>query len=162
MEVYGEYQTTLFKALTEIDRNWKKYDGLIVAGTHNPQKYDVEKIIEKIKEARERGRPSLFICWGFQLCAIEFARNVGGISDATSEEWGQGTFVVRKRERLNVGLRDGESYWNNYYVNLPEWKVPKNFFAVQYHPEYQSSIDRPHPLLTEFLIYAKERHKMAV
>lgn len=155
MESYGEYQTTLFKALTEIDRNWKKYDGLIVAGTHNPKDYDILKILLEIKNARETGRPTLLICWGFQLGAIEYARNVLGIKRATSEEWSEkGPYVVKKRQGLKVGLHDGESYWNNYEVVI-DWERPENLFATQSHPEYQSSIDRPHPLLIEFLDCAR-------
>ena len=155
MEVIGEYTTTLSKALTEIDKNWKKYDGLIVAGTHNPKDYDIEKIIQKIKEARDTGRPALLICFGHQLGAIEYARNVLGIEDATSEEWGEGTYVVRKRQNLKVGLHNGESYWNNFEV-VVEVEYPENIFATQAHPEYQSSIDRPHPLLVEFLNACKK------
>ena len=44
MKIYGEYITTLQKALTEIDKNWRKYEGVIIAGTHNPSKYDIEAI----------------------------------------------------------------------------------------------------------------------
>ena len=161
MEVIGEYTTSLKKALEEIDKNWRSYDGLIIAGTHNPKDYDIEKIIEKIKEAKETKRPTLLICWGFQLGAIEFARNVQGVCDATSEEWGEGTFVVRRRPNLQVGLHNGQSYWNNYEV-VNDWEVPKNFFSTQAHPEYQSSIDRPHPLLVEFLIYAQTYHKTKI
>lgn len=155
MELYGEYQTTLCKALTEIDRDWKKYEGLIVAGTHNPKNYDIEKIIQKIKEARVSGRPTLLVCFGHQLGAIEFARNVLNIKDATSEEFGQGTYVVSRRPNLQVGLHNGESYWNNYEVNI-ELKHPDHFFSTQSHPEYNSSIDRPHPLLVDFLITCKK------
>lgn len=157
MELYGEYQTTLCKALTEIDKNWRKYDGLIVAGTHNPKDYDIEKIIEKIKEARIFGVPFLGICFGHQIAAIEYARNVLNMATATSEEFGEGVFVVKKRiQGLKVGLHEGESYWNNYEVDLPEWKKEESQFTSQAHVEYQSSIDRPHPLLIQFLNYCKK------
>lgn len=154
MEWYGEYQTTLRRALKEIDPNYEKYNALVVAGTHNPKDYDIEKIIEKIKEAKETKRPTLLICWGYQLGAILWARD-NGYPDATSEEWStSGTFVVKKRESLQVGLKNGESYWNNYEVVI-DWEIPEYFFATQAHPEYNSSIDNPHPLLTKFLNYAK-------
>ena len=39
-----------------------------------------------------------------------------GIKNATSEEFGQGVFVVKKRPELKVGLHDGESWWSNYEV----------------------------------------------
>lgn len=85
------------------------------------------------------------------MAAIEYARNVLGIKDATSEEFGEGTFIVKKRKDLNVGLHDGETYWNNYEVDLDDWEKPDNFFTCQFHPEYQSSKENPHPLLVKFL-----------
>lgn len=153
MEIYNSFQTSVRRALDEIDINWPKYRGLIVCGTHTPE--NTEQFINKIKIARELKLPTLLICAGYQLGAIEYARNVLGVKDATSEEFGEGTFVVKKRkDGLNVGLKDGESYWNNYEVVI-EWQIPDNFFATQSHPEYQSSIDKPHPLLKSFIEYAK-------
>ena len=154
MEIYNSFQTSVRKALDEIDINWPKYRGLIICGTHSPE--DTERLIDKIRIVRELKIPYLGICFGHQLAAIEYARNVLGIKDATSEEFGTGTFVVKKRNELKVGLYDGESYWNNFEVDLPNWDKPQNFFTSQAHPEYQSSIDKPHPLLVEFLKYAKE------
>lgn len=153
MEIYNSFQTSVKKALDEIDPNWPKYRGLIICGTHSP--HDTEKMINRIKEARENGEPALLICAGHQLGAIEYARNILGIKDATSEEFGEGTFVVKKRKDLKVGLYDGESYWNNYEVVLDGWEKPENFFTSQFHPEYESSIDKHHPLLVEFIKYAK-------
>ena len=154
MELLNDFTVSVEKALEEINSNWRNYDGLIIAGTHSP--HDVEMMIDKIREARETGRPFLGICFGHQLAAIEYARNVLRIKDATSEEFGQGTFVVKKLPELKVGLKDGESYWNNYEVDLPGWEKPKNFITVQFHPEYQSSKERPHPILKEFLKCSKE------
>jgi len=154
MEIYNDFNTSVEKALSEIDENWKSYDGLIICGTHNP--HDVEALIAKIKEARETGKPALLICAGHQLGAVEYARNVLGVENAMSEEWGiLGQFIVIKRpEGLKVGLYEGESYWNNYEVVESFdsiWEKAPNFITVQYHPEYQSSLDRPHPDLIKFL-----------
>lgn len=148
MEILGDYTTSLVRALEEIDENFMSYDALVIAGSHTPK--DPDAIIERIKEYRESGRPVYGECYGHQLCAIEYARNVLGIKDATSEEWGTGTFVVKKRPSLKVGLHDGESYWNNYEVAI-EWGPPENVITAQFHASYQSSITRPHPLLTKFL-----------
>lgn len=147
----NDFTTTLRKALDEIDPEWERYNGLIVPGSHTP--YQVEEKIEAIKRARESKTPALLICFGFQLGAIEYARNVLGIKDATSEEFGEGTFVVKKRPALKVGEQDGESYWSNYEVAI-EWTWPEWFFATPYHPEYQSSEHSPHPFLMDFLRYA--------
>jgi len=150
-----DFITTLRKALTEIDDKWESYNGLIIPGSHKPNM--VEEKIEVIRSAREDKIPALLICFGHQLGAIEYARNVIGIKDATSEEFSEvGTFVVKKRNELNVGLKNGESYWNNYEVVLANWQKPEWFVATQYHSEYQSSKDKPHPLLVHFINLCKK------
>ena len=154
MKIYNDFDTSLKKALSEIDPKWRDYDGLIVTGTHTP--HNPEIIIDEIKIAREQGTPTLLICFGHQLGAIEYARNVKGIKDATSEEWGLGTFVVKKRPYLKVGLHDGESWWSNYFVDI-EYLPPDNFVSVPFHPEYHSSIDEPHPVLVKFLNICKKK-----
>lgn len=142
--------------MEEIYPDYRKLDALVICGTHTP--HDIEEMIQKIKEARETGRPFLGICFGHQLAAIEYARNVLGIKDATSEEFGKGIFVVKRRLTLKVGLHEGESWWNNYEVVLPQWEKPRHFITVQYHPEYQSSKDNPHIILKVFLEYARNYH----
>jgi CTP synthase (UTP-ammonia lyase) len=152
MEIIFDFDTNIRRAFEEIDPNWESYDALVVAGTHNPR--NVEEVIEKIRHARETGRPLYGECFGHQLVAIEHARNVLGIKDATSEEFGQGTFVVKKRDKLNVGLKDGESYWHNYETTI-DWQNPPHFFTSQAHPSYQSSVFNHHPLIVSFLKLCK-------
>jgi CTP synthase (UTP-ammonia lyase) len=157
MEILNDFNTSVRKAFDEIDYSWRHYLGLVVCGTHSP--HDIEDMTEKIRVARLSGVPFLGICFGHQLAAIEYARNVLGIKDATSEEFGRGTFVVKRLPSLKVGLHDGETYWNNYEVEpsfIDQWEKPRNFITVQFHPEYQSSEDKPHPIIKEFLEYAKK------
>jgi CTP synthase (UTP-ammonia lyase) len=156
MRVLSDFDTSVRRSLTEIDKNWEKYPGLIICGTHSPK--NVEAQIVEIQKAREAKLPFLGVCHGHQLAAIEYARHVLGIPDACSEEWGDGTFIVVKLQELKVGLYGGESYWNRFEVKdgfNEIWRKPESFFTAQYHPEYQSSKERPHPLLLEFLKYAK-------
>ena len=59
----------------------------------------VEGKMAAIRYAREKQIPFFGICYGMQLAAIEFARNVCGIKDATSREWHDerkrgGNFVI--------------------------------------------------------------------
>lgn len=156
MQIVNDFDTTVAKALSEIDPRWRRYDGLIVCGSHTPT--NTEQTIRDIREAREMGTPFLGICFGYQLAWIEYCRNVLMIPDATSEEFSTtGTFVVRKRAELKVGLHDGETWWSNYECKGEAlWEKQKNFFVAPFHPEYQSSKDKPHPLLVNFLDYAKE------
>lgn len=67
--------------------------------------------------------------------------------------------MVKKLKELNVGLKNGESYWNNYYVVNEiffERDKPKNMITTQSHPSYQSSKEKPHKLLLEFLKLCKK------
>lgn len=62
-----------------------KVDGILVPGGFGTR--GVEGKITAIKYAREKRIPFFGICFGMQLAAIEFARNVCGIKDATSREF---------------------------------------------------------------------------
>lgn len=171
MKIINDFNTTMRKALDEIDPNWEKLPGLIICGTHTPFDKDIGEQINLIKEARENGTPFLGVCFGHQLAAIEYCRNVMGIDDATSEEFGDptATIVVYKLPKLNVGLHKVydsgagehfESFWNNYEVMpdiLARWVKPPHFLTCQYHPEYQSSKEKPHPLLTQFIELCKRK-----
>ena len=75
----------------------KHVDGILVPGGFGTR--GVEGKISAIKYAREQQKPFFGICFGMQLAAIEFARNVCGIKDATSREFHpeshrNGNFVI--------------------------------------------------------------------
>ncbi len=65
--------------------NNAQIDGLIVPGGFGNR--GVEGKMKAIRYARENGIPFLGLCLGFQLAAIEFARNVLGLKDANSTEF---------------------------------------------------------------------------
>ncbi|MEZ0392956.1 MAG: CTP synthase, partial [Pseudobdellovibrionaceae bacterium] len=72
-------------------------NGILVPGGFGSR--GVEGKMVAIKYAREKQVPFFGICYGMQLAAIEFARNVCGIKDATSREWHDekkrsGNFVI--------------------------------------------------------------------
>lgn len=149
MQILNDFKTSVSRALSEINPKWRSLPGLIICGSHAP--HDTEQLIEEIAQARESGLPTLLICHGYQLGAIEYERNVKGVKGATSQEFSEkGPFVVVKREAMKVGLHEGESWWSNYTViNHPEF--PKHFFVAAFHPEYESMKGKPHPLLVKFL-----------
>tara|TARA_Y100001949_G_C15977034_1_gene326606 strand:- start:41 stop:502 length:462 start_codon:yes stop_codon:yes gene_type:complete len=153
MRILNDFNTTVHKSLAEIDINYMDYEGLIICGTHSP--HNVESLILEITRARMNKIPFLGICFGHQLAAIEWARN-NGISDATSEEFGKGTFVVKRLPEQKVGMHDGQTYWNDYEVAI-DWQKPEHFITTQYHPEYQSSKEKPHPDLIKFLEKCQEK-----
>ncbi len=63
----------------------KAADGILVPGGFGSR--GAEGKMLAIKFAREKNIPFFGICFGMQLAAIEFARNVCGIKDATSREF---------------------------------------------------------------------------
>lgn len=158
MNIINDFHTSVAKAFSEVDPHWRDYNGLVVCGSHTPT--NVEQTIEMIRHARENKTPFYGECFGYQLAALEYARNVIGIKNATSEEFKEkGEFVIVKRKELKVGLHEGESWWSNYEVRTDIEKEfiyrPKWYFVAPFHPSYQSSKDKPHPLIKDFLEYAK-------
>jgi CTP synthase len=63
----------------------KGCDGVLVPGGFGYR--GVEGKIAAIRYARENGVPFFGICLGMQCAVIEFARNVAGLDDASSEEF---------------------------------------------------------------------------
>jgi len=73
--------------------------------------------IEAVRFARERGVPFFGICFGMQMAVIEAARNLAGLHDASSTEfgpcdtpvvgllteWARGNDIERRREGGNLG-----------------------------------------------------------
>lgn len=189
MEIIKEkldFSTSVEKALDEIDSKWRNYDGMIAVGSHFP--LGIEEKIERIKFARENNIPFLGICLGMQLAVVEYCRNVIGITNATSQEFGySGEFVVVKLPNLRVGIfpvkhfddtETYESHWHNFAVGkgvgqlmgvkgvkvsfteniLETFQLSDHpfFIGVQWHPEYQSSKEKPHKLLVDFLQVCKK------
>jgi CTP synthase len=60
------------------------YDGIIIPGGFGTR--GIEGKIKAIQYVRENNIPFLGLCYGMQLASIEFARNVIGIKNATTEE----------------------------------------------------------------------------
>ena len=83
----------------------------------------VEGKIAAITYAREKQIPFFGICYGMQLAAIEFARNVCGIKDATSREFAEnqdrGNYVIDfMNEQRNQEKKGGTMRLGSYSCNL--------------------------------------------
>jgi CTP synthase len=65
------------------------YDGILVPGGFGER--GTEGKVDAIRWARERKIPFLGICLGMQCAAIEFARNVAGLTGANSTEFDKDT-----------------------------------------------------------------------
>jgi CTP synthase len=171
--------------------------------------------IAAIKYARENKVPYFGLCYGMQMAAIEFGRNVVGLKGANSEEVDEGCrhpvihvmpdqAEVIRQKRFGGSIRVGaypcrtapdsrlrELYgaetiserhrhryeFNNEYRQQFEQaglvfsglspnealveaiEIPDHpfFVGVQYHPEYKSRVEVPHPLFTGFVRVCRDR-----
>ena len=98
----------LDNATTEqISEICKSLDKIIIPGGFGQD--GLEGKVKIIKHARENNIPLLGICLGMQLMAIEFARNVLGIQNASTEELAQtGTLNIinmmeEQKKLMNLG-----------------------------------------------------------
>lgn len=87
-------------------RSSGQMDGMIVPGGFGSR--GIEGKITAIRYARDNNIPFLGICLGLQLAVIEFARNVCGVTDATSTEFEkQGTpfidYLPDQNEQIDKG-----------------------------------------------------------
>lgn len=184
MILVNDFQTSVRKALSEIDSNWESYNALIVCGTHNPS--NIEEIISKIKEARENNIPFLGLCMGFELMLVEWVRSLGQLGANSAEVDSNATpKVIVQLPEIRVGIRSVywrgkeslESHWHNYAFARKhtdkfekEWELSftdgileiaklrkhKFFLGTQFHPEYQNSKENPHWVFKEFLSICKK------
>lgn len=66
---------------------FKDCDGIIVPGGFGHR--GIEGMVESVRYARENNIPFFGICLGMQMAVIEYARNVIGLKDANSAEFGE-------------------------------------------------------------------------
>ena len=179
-------------------------DGILVPGGFGDR--GIEGMILAARYARENDVPYLGICLGMQIAVIEFARNVLGWSDASSEEftscsqhpvialmpdqqgvtakggtmrlgkypcvlspqsraykyYGEGLIYERHRHRYEVnnefreliserGLVPVGLSPDGHLVEMVENPSCKWFVALQFHPEFKSRPNKPHPLFAGFI-----------
>src|SRR5690349_5604270 len=113
-------------------------NGILVPGGFGQR--GAEGKIKAAQFARERKVPYFGICFGMQMAVIEAARNLAGIENANSTEFGP-------TEEPVVGL-------------MTEYEDHPWFIGVQYHPELKSRPFAPHPLFASFIGAAMEQSRL--
>ena len=188
-------------------REWKKLhqvDGVVVPGGFGQRGIEGKLLVAQY--CREEEVPYLGLCLGSQIMAIEFARNVANIKNATSEEFspkaknkvvcympGQhekrakgGTlrlgswpckilkntvaYKCYKKEKINERHRHRYEFNNKFkkqlektglifsgvspdreLMEIVEVKGHPFMIGSQFHPEFKSRPNKPHPLFREFI-----------
>lgn len=180
-----DFYTTLQKAFDDIDSNWMSYTGLLIAGSHEPTDVERKiELIRQARLTHTPflgiclGMQLMAIEWARNVKGLENA-------NSTEIDRGTRYPVVVKLQERVVGRQpvvwfDGEttleSHWNGYVVNpyyypyfqdldvslgangieIMKLKDHSFFWGVQWHPEYQSSKDKPHHLLVNFIEACKK------
>ena len=181
-----------------------KVDGVVVPGGFGHRGTEGKILVAQY--CREENIPYLGLCLGSQIMAIEYARNVTGIKNATSEEFvpkaknklvhflpGQhekrakggtlrlgswpcnilkDTLAYKCYKKTKIDERHRHRYeFNNKFkkqleksglifsgvspdrelMEIVEIKDHKFMIGSQFHPEFKSRPNRPHPLFREFI-----------
>ncbi|MFH1012831.1 MAG: CTP synthase [Candidatus Peregrinibacteria bacterium] len=188
-------------------REWKKLhkvDGVVVPGGFGVRGTEGKILVAEY--CREEKVPYLGLCLGAQIMTIEFARNVVGIKNATSEEFvpkaknkvvhflpGQhekkakggtlrlgswpchikkSTHAYKAYQKTSIDERHRHRYeFNNKFkaelekkglifsglspdgelMEIVEIKDHPFMLGSQFHPEFKSRPNRPHPLFRDFI-----------
>ncbi|MDX9731249.1 MAG: CTP synthase [Bdellovibrionales bacterium] len=117
-----------------VEQALKDVDGILVPGGFGER--GAEGKMLAIQHARVNLIPFFGICFGMQLAAIEFARNVCGISDATSREFKQAgkkksrNFVIDiMEEQRTVQDKGGTMRLGSYPCSLEEGTLVRRIYG---------------------------------
>jgi CTP synthase len=111
-------------------------DGILVPGGFGER--GAEGKIVAIRYARESKIPFFGICFGMQLAAIEFARDVCGIRDATSREFqnvqkGSRNFVIDiMEEQKKIKDKGGTMRLGSYPCTLGEGTRARQIYGAEH------------------------------
>lgn len=108
----------------------EKVDGILVPGGFGER--GTEGKIKAIQYAREKNVPFFGICLGLQLAMIEFTRNVVGIKDATSEEFGdKGSPVIHYMVgQTKDGAKGGSMRLGAYDCDLSKGSLAHKIYGA--------------------------------
>ncbi|HLE11740.1 MAG: CTP synthase [Bdellovibrionales bacterium RIFOXYD12_FULL_39_22] len=124
-----------------INKVFANVNGILIPGGFG--KRGVEGKIRAIEHARTHKVPFFGICLGLQLAIVEFARNVVGIKDATSEEFeSPGTFVIHYMAGQS---RDG-SKGGSMRLGAYECSLANNSLACEIYHDLKISERHRHRL----------------
>jgi CTP synthase len=105
-----------------------EFDGILIPGGFGQR--GIQGKIDAITIARTRRIPFLGLCLGFQLAVVEYARNVLGWADATSEEFGEGRHVIAiLPEQEKVSQLGGTMRLGNYPITILDNTKAKKLFG---------------------------------
>ncbi len=94
----------------------------------------LEGKIAAIRYARENNVPFFGICLGMQMCVVEFARNVLGLSDACSAEVNQGTknpVIALMEDQKSTTIKGGTMRLGAYNCQLSHGSLAYKIYGSE-------------------------------
>ena len=169
---FGVYSELLSHKLTAAQIKEMNPKGIIFSGGPNSV-YD-DGAFQIDPEIFELGIPILGICYGAQFMAYT---NGGKVEPANTREYGRAHLATFDHENpLLKGIREHSQVWMSHGDTITA--IPENFeiiastdkvaiaayqakneklWGVQFHPEFKSRPNRPHPLFRGFVTAAAAR-----
>ncbi len=124
-------ETTKFEENPSAIDMLSNYHGIIVLPGFGAR--GTEGKINAIKYARVNKKPFLGICFGFQLAAIEYARNVLGLDGANSTEVNPNTphpVIDLLPEQRSIGTMGGTMRLGSYKILLSEGTMTNKLYGA--------------------------------
>lgn len=133
----------LEKEGTNLKDIFKDVQGILVPGGFGSR--GTEGKIKAIEFARKNQMPFFGICLGMQLAVIEYARNIVGLNNATSEEFQSGgEHLVHYMEGQSTeGKKGGSMRLGSYICHLEDNTLAKSLYGAP-------------------VIYERHRHRLEV
>jgi CTP synthase len=106
-------------------------DGILVPGGFGDR--GTRGMMAAARYAREHAIPYFGICYGFQWAAVEFARNVAGLSDADSTECSPETpvkLIYKLRDLLGVDDLGGTMRLGSYACELAPGSLARRIYGA--------------------------------
>ncbi len=115
-----------------VNRVLSAANGILVPGGFGERGIDGKLLA--IQYARESRKPYFGICFGMQLAAIEFARHVCGITDATSREFKDGPasrnlIIDFMEEQKKISDKGGTMRLGAYACQLEDGSLAKEIYG---------------------------------
>src|SRR5213595_1798435 len=107
-------------------------DGILVPGGFGTR--GTRGMMKAAEIARERGIPYFGICYGFQWAAVEYARNVAGLTDADSTECNPDTptkVIYKLRDLLGVDDLGGTMRLGEYPCQLTPGSLAERVYGAR-------------------------------
>ncbi len=105
-------------------------DGILVAPGFGER--GLEGKITAVRYARENGVPFFGICLGMQMCVVEFARNVLGLSDAISTEVNPATpnpVIALMEDQKSTTIKGGTMRLGAYACSVTEGSLAHKIYG---------------------------------